>query len=178
MVVEPGVIKHNGTGPTWVGPYVDEGSMGPSERAGELFRSAGFDAVASARVKTEIWRKLIHNSSCLPVAALTGLRTSELISVDPARELVDALAREAVAVARAIGHDIDADERIERIHAVLLGAGMGIPSMLADVEARRPTEVDLINGAVVRAADQAGIDAPLNRSMVALVHGLERSWVD
>jgi 2-dehydropantoate 2-reductase len=178
MVVEPGIVKHNGSGPTFVGPYTDGALGGPSERAGDLFRSAGFDAIATARVKTEIWRKLIHNSSCLPVAALTGLRTSELISVDQARELVDALAHEAVAVARAMGHDIDADERIERIHAVLTAAGMGVPSMLADVLARRTTEVDLINGAVVRAAESAGLDAPLNRSMVALVHGLERSWAD
>jgi 2-dehydropantoate 2-reductase len=177
-VVEPGVVNHNGSGPTYVGPYVDDASSGPSERAADLFRAAGFEAIATARVKTEIWRKLIHNSSCLPVAALTGLRTSELISVDPARELVDALAREAVVIAQANGHDIDADERIERIHAVLIAAGLGVPSMLADVQAQRQTEVDLINGAVVRAAESAGLDAPLNRSMVALVHGLERSWAD
>jgi 2-dehydropantoate 2-reductase len=48
--------------------------------------------------------------------------------------------------------------------------------MLADVQARRPTEIDRINGAVVKAAEEAGLEAPLNRTMVGLVHALESSW--
>ena len=48
--------------------------------------------------------------------------------------------------------------------------------MLQDAEARRKTEIEVINGAVVRAAVSAGMEAPLNRAMVALIGGLERSW--
>jgi len=91
-------------------------------------------------------------------------------------DLVDALAAEAVAVAQAQGYDIDLGERIARIHTVLAGAGKGKASMLQDVEARRKTEIDVINAAVVRAADRDGVDVPLNRAMVALIGGLERSW--
>jgi 2-dehydropantoate 2-reductase len=53
---------------------------------------------------------------------------------------------------------------------------MGVPSMLADARARRPTEIATINGAVARAAREVGVPAPLNEAMVALVTGLEQSW--
>ena len=79
-------------------------------------------------------------------------------------------------VAQAQGYDIEEQERIDRIHAVLAGGGSGRSSMLQDVLGRRLTEIDTINGAVVRAADEVGVDVPLNRAMLALVHGLERSW--
>ncbi len=91
---------------------------------------------------------------------------------------MDQLIREAVQVARASGHAIDLDERLERIHAVMAGSGRSTPSMLADVEAKRLTEIDFVNGAVVRAATAVGLTAPLHELMVTLVHGLEWSWVD
>ncbi len=175
-VESPGIVRHPGSGPTYVGPYVEGGAADPAEQFGDLLRSGGFDAMSAPAVRTDIWRKLIHNSACLPVAALTGLRASALISVAPACDLVDALTRECVTVAQALGHDIVLEERIERIHAVLSAAGDGIPSMLADAQAQRPTEIETINGAVVRAAAGLGLDTPLNRAMVDLVHAMEAAW--
>jgi 2-dehydropantoate 2-reductase len=175
-VEEPAVVRHGGSGPTYVGGYDEDGSLEAAERVAELFVSGGFDVTATRTARTEIWRKLIHNAACLAVSGLTGLRAAALVEPGPCSDLVDDLAREAVAVARAIGLDITAEERIEGIHAVLRNAGDGVPSMLADVMARRPTEVDLINGAIVRAGDGAGLDAPLHRAMVRLVHALESSW--
>jgi 2-dehydropantoate 2-reductase len=110
------------------------------------------------------------------VAALTGLRAAELVAPGPTADLIDELAIEATAVARRLGHPIDAAERIERIHTVLGAAGKGIVSMLADVMAHRPTEIDTINGAVARAALTAGQDVPLHRAMIALIRGLETTW--
>ena len=133
MVEAPAVVRHTGSGPTFVGPYLDGEDAGPAARFATLLRSGGFAAEATPSVKTEIWRKLIHNSACLPVAALTGLRAAELVMAGPACNLVDALTREAVAIARAVGHEITIEERIERIHTVLSAAGNGVPSMLADV---------------------------------------------
>jgi 2-dehydropantoate 2-reductase len=127
-------------------------------------------------IKTEIWKKLILNAATLPTAALTGLRAGELAQPGSMLDLVDALAAEAVQVARAQGYAIDPTERIERIHTVLAGAGAGKASMLQDAEARRKTEIEVVNGAVVRAAEKMGLDVPLNRAMVALIAGLERGW--
>ncbi len=176
MILSPGRVRHNGYGMTYLGPFVDGAGLRRAQAVDGVMAAAGFECLVTPAVKTEIWRKLVHNASCLAVSALTGLRTAELVDPGPVRELVDALAREAVAVARKVGYDIDADERIETIHRVLGAAGLGIPSMLADVRARRATEISTINGAVVRAAHTAGMAAPLNESMFALVSGLERSW--
>ena len=175
-VAGPGHIRHTGRGATFVGPFLDDGALSGAERVARLLADAGLEAHATADVKTEIWRKLVLNAATLPTSGLTGLTSGQLGEPGPLLDTVDALAREAVLVAQAQGYDIDVQERIERIHAVLAGAGAGRSSMLQDVVARRLTEVDMINGAVVRAGERLGIEVPLNRAMVALVHGLERSW--
>jgi 2-dehydropantoate 2-reductase len=89
------------------------------------------------------------------------------------RELVTQTAREAVAVARALGYDIDPEERVSYIHELLERAGPTRGSMLQDFEAGRRTEIDVINGAVVRAAEGTDVPVPLNRAFVALVTGWE-----
>jgi 2-dehydropantoate 2-reductase len=91
-------------------------------------------------------------------------------------DLADVLTREATAVANALGYQIDVDERIFLTHDLLSRGGKGKASRLQDVEAQRKTEIEVINGAVVREADRQGIEAPVNRAMVALIGGLERSW--
>jgi 2-dehydropantoate 2-reductase len=128
-------------------------------------------------VRTEIWKKLVLNCATLPTAALTRLSAGALAEAEEVLSLVDALAAEAVQVARAQGMEIDEDERREAIHAVLARAGAGKPSMLQDVLADRKTEIETVNGAVVAAAAEHGVAAPLNRAMVALVHGLEGSYL-
>ncbi len=175
-ITGPGRVNNAGHGPTSLGPYVDGRSTSGAALVAEIMERAGFECHVSAAVRIDIWRKLVHNACCLPVAALTDLRTSELVEPGAIRDLVDALAAEAVAAARAAGHPIELDERLDRIHAVLRSSGMGIASMLADVHAKRRTEIDTINGAVVRAATTHGVPVPLNEAMVALVQGLERSW--
>ncbi len=140
--------------------------------------SANFECIVTSEVKTAIWSKLVHNAAALPVSALTDLRTAPLVEPSPWRDLLDGIAREAVEVARALGYQIDADERIAHIHKVLGAAGMGVPSMLADVHARRQTEIATVNGAVVGQGRSAGIEVPLNEAMVALVEGLQRAWRD
>jgi len=175
-VLGPGQVAHTGQGPTVVGPYVDGAPLDRAERVGAVLSAAGIATTVTPQVKTEVWKKLILNAATLPTAALTRLCAGNLGQSGPLLELVDALAAEAVAVARAQGYEIDREERIERIHTVLAGAGKGKASMLQDVEVRRKTEVEVINGAVVRAAERTGIEVPLNRAMVALIGGLERGW--
>lgn len=172
----PGWVLHTGRGPTFLGPYLDSGDVGRSEEVADLLNQAGLETTATTSVKMEIWRKLILNAATLPTSALTRLRAGDLAEASSSLELIDALAAEAVAVARGLGFDIDLAERTERIRTVLKGAGDGKPSMLQDVEARRKTEWEVITGAVIRAATDLGTDVPLHRAMAALLAGLERSW--
>lgn len=175
-VVAPGRVAHTGRSMTFLGPYADGAGLARAQAVGALMTAAGIETTVTAEVKTEVWKKLILNTATLPTSALTLLRAGELGQPGAMLDLIDQLAIESTQVARALGYPIEEGERIERIHAVLAGAGMGKPSMLQDVEARRKTEIEVINGAVVREAERVGVDVPINRAMVALVGGLERSW--
>ncbi|SFS56018.1 ketopantoate reductase family protein [Paenibacillus sp. BC26] len=175
-VLELGKVGHTGFGATFVGPYSEGASLESAERIGGLLNEAGIETTVTAAVKTEIWKKLILNAATLPTSALTGLCAGYQGEKGQLLDLVDDLAAEAVAVAQSLGYEIEREERIDRIHTILENAGKGKSSMLQDAEARRKTEVEVVNGAVVRAAEQTGVPVPLNKAMVAMIAGLERSW--
>ena len=171
-VLELGKVAHPGVGPTLMGPYEGDSTEGAA-RLAEAITDTGLEAQVVAPVRPEIWKKLILNAATLPTAALTGMHAGALTEHGQMRELVSETAREAVAVARALGYDIDPEERISYIHELLERAGPTRGSMLQDFEAGRRTEIDVINGAVVRAADETDVPVPLNRAFVALIEGWE-----
>jgi 2-dehydropantoate 2-reductase len=171
-VLEPGRVAHPGVGPTYVGSFAGGDAAGARRLAAAL-EAGGLEAHVSEPIRPEIWKKLILNAATLPTAALTGMNAGALTAHGEMHALVDGTAREAVAVARALGYDIDPEERVEYIHGLLTRAGPTKASMLQDFEAGRRTEVDVINGAVVGAGDEHGVDVPLNRAFVALVRGWE-----
>jgi 2-dehydropantoate 2-reductase len=170
-VVEPGKVAHPGVGPTYIGSHAD--GAGGSATVGQALATSGFEVHPSPRIREEIWKKLILNAATLPTASLTGMNAGALTAQGPMKELVSELAREAVAVARAQGLEIDEQERVDFIHALLEKAGPAKASMLQDFEAGRQTEVDVINGAVVRAGEETGTPTPLNRAFVSLIKGWE-----
>lgn len=173
----PGVVNHSGRGPTYVGSFADTPDAADASRlAAGFLDSSGWPATVTPNVRQEIWKKLILNTATLPTAALTGLTAGALGVHRDMLEVVDAIARETTAVAGSLGLDIDADERIDAIHTVLAGAGGGKASMLQDVEARRKTEIAVINAAVVRAGAATETPTPLNSMMTTLINGLESSW--
>jgi 2-dehydropantoate 2-reductase len=171
-VLELGKVAHPGVGPTLMGPFASETTDG-AERLAEAVASTGLEATVVHPVRPEIWKKLILNAATLPTAALTGLAAGRLTAHPDMHEVVSDTAREATAVANALGYDIDPEERVSYIHGLLERAGPSKASMLQDFEAGRRTEIDVINGAVVKAADETGVAVPLNRQFVALVTGWE-----
>jgi len=160
-------------GQTFIGPYLDEGEMKRSEQVGTLLNRAGLQTEVTASIKTEIWKKLILNAAVLPTAALTRLTTGKLVYQ---KEFLQQVAEEAVRVAQAKGYLIELEERLERIDTLVRNGGQSKPSMLQDVEAKRRTEVDFINGAVVRSGREVGVPVPCNEALLALVKGLENGW--
>jgi 2-dehydropantoate 2-reductase len=172
LIVEPGVVLHPADQPTFVGTFVD-GDTGRAELLAEALERAGLATAVTSPVRPEIWKKLILNAATLPPAALTGMNAGALGAHAQVGELVADAVREATTVAQALGYAIDAEERIRTILALLERAGPTKGSMLQDFEAGRRTEIDVINGAVVKAADEQGVAVPLNRAFVALVKGWE-----
>jgi len=172
LVQGPGRVVHPAEQPTIVGSFIDGASDG-ADRLAQALNDAGLEANVVSPVRPEIWKKLILNAATLPTAALTGMHAGALTACDDTHALVSETAREAVAVARAQGYEIELQERVDAIHSLLAKAGPSKASMLQDFEAGRRTEIDVINGAVVKAADETGVAVPLNRALVGLVKGWE-----
>jgi 2-dehydropantoate 2-reductase len=171
-VLDVARVAHPGVGPTILGPFAGDDVAGARQLASAI-EDGGLETTVTAPVHVEIWKKLILNAAALPAAALTGMNSGALTAHDEMHALVTETGREAVAVAQALGYAIDEDERIDYIHGLLERAGSTKASMLQDFEAGRQTEIDVVNGAVVRAADETGVPVPLNRAFVQLVKGWE-----
>jgi 2-dehydropantoate 2-reductase len=177
-VVDPGRVQWDVKGDTTIGPF--EPSPAPLEeveRLAEACTRAGLPTAAVADARGPQWRKVIFNAATNPVGALTGL-THGRVCEDPAlRRLVSGLVDEGKAVAAAQGIVLDADPEDLIDHAARPDVAYDHKaSMLQDVEARRETEIDYLNGGVVRFGREHGVPTPVNEGILALVKGLERSW--
>ena len=171
-LLAPGFVDHTAVGRTYLGP-IAAGAAGRAERIRDLFAGAGLEAELDAEIVERIWRKLVLNASANPIAALTGLRAGALVEVPDVWTLIQGLAREVIAVGRASGHELDNAAAIADVHDLLVKAGPATSSMRQDVEAGRRTEIDVMNGAVRRAAADAGVETPLNDVIHALIKGYE-----
>jgi 2-dehydropantoate 2-reductase len=172
LVLEPGVVVHPADQPTFVGSFVD-GDDAKAPRLAEALGDGGLAATIVSPVRPEIWKKLILNAATLPASALVGMTAGEYGANEHMRALAADIAREATGVAQALGYEIDPEERVAVILGLLEQAGPSKGSMLQDFEAGRQTEIDVISGAVVRAADEHAVPVPLNRTLYQLVKGWE-----
>ncbi len=161
--------------PTWLGPY----EATPFETVDEiahLLADAGLKAEPLRDVRPAQWSKLIFNATVNGVAALTGLpHDFHFSDSEHFGDLVHELMDEGKRVAAAADVELHDDPWEMNVLAARRGSAH-YPSMLEDVEARRPTEVELINGSLVREAERQGIDAPLQTALYALVKGREASY--
>jgi 2-dehydropantoate 2-reductase len=176
--IAPGHIGYDIKGDTWIGPFEPTRTpMNKVEELAGLMSRAGMNTVALADARGAQWTKLIFNASTNPVGALTQLHHGAATRFPATGKLFEELIAEGEAVAKAMRIELHGDPR----HMVQKGAnapGKHRASMLQDVLAKRPTEVDFMNGAIVRCGDQVGVPTPLNRAMWELVKGLEHAWTD
>jgi 2-dehydropantoate 2-reductase len=177
-VVEPGHVQWDVKGDTTVGPF--EPSPAPMAEVGRLAEActrAGLPTEAVADARGPQWRKLIFNAATNPIGALTGLTHGRVCEDPGLRRLVSQLVDEGKAVAAAQGIELDADPEELIDHAARPDVAYDHKaSMLQDVEARRPTEIDYLNGGIVRFGREQGVPTPLNEAVTALIKGLEASW--
>ena len=163
---------------TWLGPY-GETPYELVEEVAALIVESGLKARAFEDLRPAQWSKLIFNATVNAVAALTGLPHDWHFA---AREhpgdlglLVFELVEEGKAVAAAAGVELHEDPWEMNVHATRRGS-RHYPSMLEDVEARRPTEIEHITGALVREAERLGVPVPLHLALYRLVRAREASW--
>jgi 2-dehydropantoate 2-reductase len=177
-VVEPGHVRWDVKGDTTIGPF--EPSPAPLEdveRLADACTRAGLPTAAVADARGPQWRKVIFNAATNPIGALTGLTHGRVCEDAALRKLVSGLVDEGKAVAAAQGIELDADPEELIDHAARPDVAYDHKaSMLQDVESRRETEIDYLNGGIVRFGRELGVPTPLNEAILALVKGLERSW--
>jgi 2-dehydropantoate 2-reductase len=177
-IVEPGHVQWDVKGDTTIGPF--EPAPAPLEeveRLAEACTRAGMPTHAVADARGPQWRKLIFNAATNPIGALTGLTHGRVCERPDLRALVSDLVDEGKAVAAAQGIELDADPEDLIDHAARREVAYDHKaSMLQDVEAGRVTEIDWLNGGIVRFGGEHGVPTPLNAAVVALIKAMEASW--
>jgi len=177
-ILEPGLVQWDVKGDTTLGPFEPQPApLEEIERLADACTRSGMATAAVADARGPQWRKVIFNASTNPIGALTGLTHGRVCERPDLRQLVSGLVDEGKAVATAQGIELDADPEDLIDHAAKPEVAYDHKaSMLQDVEARRTTEIDYLNGGIVRFGREHGVPTPLNQAIWALVKGVEDSW--
>jgi 2-dehydropantoate 2-reductase len=176
-VTAPGVVRYDAPGDSWIGPY-EPRPAGADEIAllARLLNEGGLTTHAVADARGPQWTKVVFNAATSPLSALTGLTVGQVCTDPELRREVGRLIDEATAVCAAAGITLTRDPA-EAVDEAIREAFWHKPSMLQDVIARRPTEIDVLNGGVAAEGRRRGVPTPGHDAMVALVRGLEQGWV-
>lgn len=169
--LEPGKIAYTNVGDTTIGEL--DGATTERLRAlAALFEKAGLPATVTDNVIGHIWMKFVLNVAINPVSAITGLRPGEIARTPSALKLMERILVEALAVTAAKGIRLPLDDPRAYVidHAWVR---YNRPSMLQHVEAGQRTEIDSLNGALLREAAALGISCPFNEAIVLTVKSLE-----
>jgi 2-dehydropantoate 2-reductase len=176
--IAPGHIGFDIKGDTWIGPFEPTNTpMSKIEELASLITRSGMNVISLKDARGAQWTKLIFNAATNPVGALTLLHHGAATRFGPTGRLFNDLIVEGEAVARALDIELHGDPR------ALVQKGANAPgkhraSMLQDVLAKRPTEVDFMNGAIVKWGEKIGVPTPLNKAVWELIKGLEFAWTD
>ncbi len=174
-IVAPGIIEHEEGDRFSVGEP-DGSKTDRVQRIAEMLTRAGFKAPVQsigARLRGEIWVKLLGNATLNPVSALTRSTLAEMLSTDDGRLLIRTLMEEVASVARSIDVElpVSIDKRMQGAAAV----GEHKTSMLQDFEAGKPLELDALLGAVIEIAGWKGVAVPSLRALYGLTKLAERA---
>ena len=173
--IGPGQVKA-----TFFNPPNHLGAVTPkNHKVGEdiagLFTDAGLDTIYVEDIKLHVWQKMVMKCTMASICAVTGKTIREALHFPPTREIADACFKEIVNVAAAKGYDLG-ENYVNQAVAYLEEAGVHKDSMCADIENRKPTEIDFLGGKVVAYAREAGISVPFYTTMTNLVKALENNY--
>lgn len=173
--VAPGHVHHNAMRAMRFGAHSSL-PHATVETIARAWTDAGFDAAAVTDIAAMQWEKLICNAAYSAPCALTGMTVGQVMDDPEMAPVSRAAATEAWTVARASGIAVAVTDPVA--HARDFGAQMpdAKPSALLDHEARRVSEIDVINGAVPRQGARVGVAAPVNATLTALIKAIERQW--
>jgi 2-dehydropantoate 2-reductase len=169
-----GDLRATGPGKVELGRPGGTAPRAKLDELAKLLGAGGMDVTVVDDAWPAVWRKIATNAAVNPLSALIRRTNAELLTDPSASRVADCLAREVARVATAAGVEITEDDAVKQWRAMAALTGANRSSMLQDVEAGRPTEVDAISGAVAREGERRGIAAPLNQAMTVLVSSIEK----
>ncbi len=173
LFLEPGHVSHTGIGETVIGE-LDGSITDRVSRLSDLLNKAGIMTSVTDSIKSKIWEKLVVNVGINAITAITGVKNGKLLEIPQLRELMRYASLEAVEVGRKQGIDLGYD-LIDRVEEVARRTAENRSSMLQDISRGKKTEIDAINGMIVRLGEEVGVDTPVNRILTLLVRGIEKS---
>ena len=176
LMQPPGVVTATGRGITEIGTKYSE-NMEMVSKVADLLQEAGFNVRASENIDGVVWTKTIVNCGINPVGALTDMTNGQIHNNMVLRHLVIRLVKETAAVAEALGVELTTDDPVRYALGTAKATSENINSMLQDIRNRKRTEIDSITGAVIRIAQELGIETPISEAIYSLVKAIESKYL-
>ena len=174
-LIEPGKIRHAGKGETIIGTI--DGKTPVEMRAiREAFNKAGFETKMSRDIKSLLWSKLIINVGINALSAITRLPNGKLIQFEGTKRILRDAVTEATRIVKRKRIKLIFDDPLAKVEAVCESTSSNLSSMLQDVLRKKRTEVDFINGVIVRLGQELGIDVRTNKFLLDLVNTIEQTY--
>jgi 2-dehydropantoate 2-reductase len=167
---KPGVVKHTGVGKTKVGGIVKNPSVENS--IVEMFTSSGIKTILSDDILSDIWAKGIINSSINPLTCFFKCKNGYILKNPVLQKIMEKICFESVSVANAFGFNFDFRQMLESTREVICDTSENFSSMFQSIQKGRKTEIDSINGYIVRSAKNFDLDVSLNEMLVYIVNNL------
>ncbi len=167
-LLKEGHVRHAGTGETVIGPY--------DEMISELrfiLNKAGFKTRITSDIEPFIWGKLLINSAINPLTAITGFKNGMLIKIDWTRRIMEECIRETEKVIKRKGIKLPYEDPVKKVYEVCEKTAENTSSMLQDIIRKKKTEIDFINGAIIREAEKMNISVPVNKVLTYLVKAIQ-----
>ena len=170
-LISTGHVRHAGYGDTIIGPSSEK-----LLKLKDVLNEAGFFTEVKDDIESFLWGKLLINVGINALTAITGLRNGMLVQIEETEILMQECLKEAMEVVKKKKLKLPYDNPFQVTQQVCKKTAQNISSMLQDILAKRQTEIDFLNGAVVRESKKLGIDTPVNRALTFLVRAIQKTY--
>jgi 2-dehydropantoate 2-reductase len=174
-LLDVGQIRHAGRGETIIG-RLDAKTPVEMRTLRDIFNKVGLETRISRDIKGLLWSKLIINAGINALTAITRLNNGKLVELEGTRKILREAVSEATKIAKRKRIKLIYDDPLAKVEAVCEATSANISSMLQDVLKHKRTEIDFINGVVVRQGQELGILTPVNSVLADLVKTIEASY--
>ncbi|MGD9568742.1 MAG: ketopantoate reductase family protein [Sedimentibacter sp.] len=176
-LLKPGNVRSKGKGTTKIMSCNGELTEKLKQIEATL-NDAGFNCIITKDVFVSIWEKVAFNAACNALTAVSRLRLGVVGGTEEGKELARSIAKEVVSVANKKNINANAENVIKLIEQDFIEHADHMPSMMQDVLGNRTTEIDFINGAVVKEAEKLGMDVPVTKVLYQLISMIQKNYAN